>query len=171
MEKIIFDGKYLITSEGKVFSLYNRKIKRDFPVEVKTYDDKKGYKHIYVDGKMRLVHRLVLESFIGECPFGLIGGHKNDVKSDNRLENLHWITYKQNSKEAMDNGKAHFGSRTATSKLNENQVHEIRDLFSKGHNKSSLARKFSVHRTSIRDIVSGKNWKYLKSVNGSEGLK
>lgn len=36
----------------------------------------------------RLVHRLVLETFIGPCPKRMECCHKNGMRADNRLNNL-----------------------------------------------------------------------------------
>lgn len=60
--------------------------------------------------KTRAIHRLVLEAFIGPCPKGLIGLHLNDIKTDNRLENLRWGTYSENNYDSVRNGR-HGGSR------------------------------------------------------------
>ena len=46
-----------------------------------------------LSGKMRhfFVHQLVLRTFVGEPPVGKeIINHKNEVKTDNRVENLEW---------------------------------------------------------------------------------
>lgn len=49
------------------------------------------------------VHKLVVFMFIGECPKELLDtgemiciNHKNELKHDNRAENLEWCTNKQN---------------------------------------------------------------------------
>lgn len=50
------------------------------------------------------VHKLVAEAFIPN-PNGLpIVGHKNNIKTDNRVENLYWTTYQENIQKAVDDG-------------------------------------------------------------------
>ena len=52
-----------------------------------------------LSGKMRhfCVHQLVLRTFVGEPPVGKeIINHKNEVKTDNRVENLEWCDSKYN---------------------------------------------------------------------------
>ena len=52
-----------------------------------------------VGGKMRhfFVHQLILRTFVGEPPIGKeIVNHKNEIKSDNRVENLEWCDSKYN---------------------------------------------------------------------------
>lgn len=56
---------------------------------------KKGINHY--------VHRLVWESFKGEIPDGMQINHLNEIKDDNRLENLNLVTPKEN----INYGTAH----------------------------------------------------------------
>lgn len=50
--------------------------------------------------KMRAVHRLVCEAFVGEA-VGLDVNHKNGIKSDNSAKNLEWLTRKENLNHAF----------------------------------------------------------------------
>ena len=43
-----------------------------------------------------LIHRLVLEAFVGPCPHGCEADHINCDPHDNRLENLRWLDSRQN---------------------------------------------------------------------------
>ena len=45
-----------------------------------------------------------METFIGPCPAGMEARHLNDVKKDNRLENLRWGTHGDNVQDAYNNG-------------------------------------------------------------------
>lgn len=50
------------------------------------------------------VHRLVAEAFIPNPNNYTIVGHKNNIKSDNRVENLYWTTNSENTQKAVDDG-------------------------------------------------------------------
>jgi len=60
-----------------------------------------GYKtvNLYKNGKPNVlyVHRLVYEAFCGKIPDGYVVNHINEVKTDNRLENLNLMTPKENT--------------------------------------------------------------------------
>ena len=56
--------------------------------------------------KFYYVHRLVWEAFNGSIPEGLQVNHINEIKTDNRLENLNLMTHKENM---------NYGSRTERS--------------------------------------------------------
>ena len=53
-----------------------------------------GYPRIGIDGKMVHVHRLILLAYKGESELEV--DHKNQVKTDNRLCNLHYVTRQEN---------------------------------------------------------------------------
>ena len=50
------------------------------------------------------VHRIVAEAFIPNPDNLPIVGHKNNNKSDNRIENLYWTTESENTQKAVDDG-------------------------------------------------------------------
>jgi hypothetical protein len=53
------------------------------------------------------VHRLVAEAFIPNPNNYSIIGHKNNIKNDNRVENLYWTTVSENTQKAYDDGLAY----------------------------------------------------------------
>lgn len=54
------------------------------------------------ENKQRRVHILIAETFIENPNNYPIVGHRNNIKSDNRVENLYWTTWKENSQKAHD---------------------------------------------------------------------
>lgn len=67
-----------------------------------------GYPCVYVSRQGRnmafTVHSIVMQAFVGPRPEGYHINHKNGIKTDNRLENLEYVTPAYNSKHAWDNG-------------------------------------------------------------------
>lgn len=54
--------------------------------------------------KKRRSHIIIAETFL-ENPNNLpIVGHKNNIKTDNRVENLYWTTWSENIQKAIDDG-------------------------------------------------------------------
>lgn len=66
---------------------------------LKTVKHPNGYLvvNLYPTRKTFKVHRLVAEAFIANPNNYPIINHKNEVKDDNRVENLEWCTYEYNN--------------------------------------------------------------------------
>lgn len=54
-----------------------------------------GYMHVMINHKQYLVHRLVMETFVGPIPEGKTVDHINRIRDDNRLENLQFADIHQ----------------------------------------------------------------------------
>ena len=109
-----YEGFYSVSSEGRVRSedrvVFSSTGPRRFKGRVLT--PIKNGNHLSVNlsardtsRKPHLVHRLVLTAFEGPCPPGKEGCHRNDVGSDNRLENLYWGTPSENMLDRVRNGR------------------------------------------------------------------
>ena len=70
--------------------------------------------HPWHGHKMYLVHRLVLEAFVGPCPEGMEACHWDDNPANNRLDNLRWATRHENMLDRSRNGIDNNGTKNAT---------------------------------------------------------
>jgi len=86
---------FYVTDEGNV--LYKGK-------SVRQSSDTEGYKRVRIGGKDLRVHRLVAQAFISNPDNKPFVNHKNNQKDDNRMENLEWVTAKENSMLAARDG-------------------------------------------------------------------
>lgn len=64
------------------------------------------------NSRTEYVHRLVLEAFVGPCPDNMEALHENDVKVDNRVENLRWGTSSENKMDIVRNGNHGMARKT-----------------------------------------------------------
>lgn len=95
-----------ITPSGRIFKLcFNGKY-----IEKKSHINKyNGYCYVGITlkggkNKTRRLHRLVAEAYIeNPSPEDYeIVGHKNNIKHDNRIENLYWTDLSENTQKAVD---------------------------------------------------------------------
>jgi hypothetical protein len=71
------------------------------------YAGSDGYMRAYHDGRLYLVHRLVCRAIHGPAPAGKsLVLHYNDIKDDNRADNLRWGNARENMADAVRNGIA-----------------------------------------------------------------
>jgi hypothetical protein len=149
-----FPGYFADEKLGNIFSMKpNGAIGTKPPTEprrLKPMKSRGGYLHVSLmkDGKKftRLVHHLVLETFVGPRPRGMQSCHNNGVRTDSRPENLRWDT--PNEKNGL-------------SKLNEMQVRIIRQYFLLDNTYGRfayLAKIFKVSKEAIGQIASRKIW-------------
>lgn len=73
--------------------------------------DKSGYPAVKLGGKWVVVHRIVCSTFNGPSNKPMVN-HINGIKSDNRPENLEWVTARENTIHAFRTGLASHGSRS-----------------------------------------------------------
>ena len=110
-------------------------------------------------------HAIVLESFVGKRPIGFEANHKNGVRSDNRAENLEWVSRTANTVHSFSElgrkTKMARGSRNGFSKLTDKDVREIRILFP-GIRGNTLAQIYGVTATTISRVVRNQLWTHVK---------
>lgn len=110
------------------------------------------------------VHRAVAAAFLGEAGAGLQVNHKNGIKTDNRLENLEYVTCLDNIRHCWETGLHDAdhcrGSANRLSKLSEDDVRTIRQLHPVASS-SELASRFRVSKTNISYIVRRKTWQHV----------
>lgn len=132
--------------------------------------DNAGYHGVTIckDGKSKynLVHRLVAEAFISNEHRKPEINHIDGDKSNNRSDNLEWVTSSENSLHAIREGlqKVKKGEECSYSKLTESDVIEIRRKYSdsKKETYNSLGNEYSVAPETIRDVVKLITWAHIK---------
>lgn len=110
LESIVFNGirlyktiydNYWISEDGDVFSN-----KQNRPHFIKQFDHPNNqtppryYKRVYLytdsGRKIIRVHRLMMETFYGECPYGYVVDHKDNNPQNNNLSNLRYLKSSDN---------------------------------------------------------------------------
>lgn len=123
-----------------------------------------GYPNIRVKGKTVSVARVMAWIFKG-FPLGskLMIRHKCDNRKCVNPDHLEWGTNQDNMNDMKQRGRSpnNRGSRNPHSKLKEEDVMMIRELFRRGESIKDLAFQYRVTRTAISDVIHGKVWKHL----------
>lgn len=162
MRKIKGFPGYYVTINGRVLSdvrsilkvMKPRKHSTGYPQAVLAKNGKPYYRYI---------HRLVLEAYVGPCPPGYQCDHINGIRHDNRLENLRWVTRKQNmrfiSKRRGNNWNK--GENHPAAILTNEIILEIRKLFSQGKRQKDISDLFNLGQGYVSLIVNRKIWKHI----------
>jgi len=104
------------------------------------------------------VHSIVLLTFLGPRPAGMVGCHDNGDKKDNRLANLRYDTPGGNAADKEKHGTVLWGDTCPSSKLRSHQVIEIRK---RTGSHAEVGREFGVDSETIATIRAGKSWRRL----------
>lgn len=101
--------EHWIDIDGSVYAIEHR---NNHPriLYKKALDEVYGYKYCSIDyilngkkvRKRKRVHRLVAEAFIPNPENKPVVCHRNNIKSDNRKDNLYWGTVSENTQQAFD---------------------------------------------------------------------
>lgn len=169
-----YEGLYQVSNLGRVKRMRfinkntniekerikSQKIRKDGYLEVALYKNGKG--------KYIQVHRLVAKSFIPNPKKLPQVNHRNGIKTDNRVENLEWVTPKENIVHAISTGlrkqfktSNHNGENNPNSKLSKNEVLDIINNKSNGLNIKNVYEKYKtkISYSGLEQIWYGYRWK------------
>ena len=94
------------------------------------------------------VHRIVLDTFVGPKPAGYECDHINGVRDDNRLENLRWVTPRENSANPISIHRKRYGHWS-----NRVECMETGEIWS---SVSACVRATGISRSAIVNTCAGR---------------
>lgn len=148
---------YKVSKDGVIFgkrgkAIYQMKTDKGYMLVRLTLEGRVTSKH---------AHRVVAEAYL-QKPEGCVEvDHINCNRSDNRVENLRWVTKEQNVQHSYDCGNRDvLGSKNANCKTSEEIVHKICKLLQQGLKPSKL-RDLGFDYGLVRQIKCKKTWKHI----------
>lgn len=158
-----FEKQYLISNTGKLKGLPTKNIKSERLIKPDV--SRTGYnsnhlfkleeKNVYKK-KNVYIHRLVAIAFIPNPENKPCVNHINGIKTDNRVENLEWATFSENSQHAVNTGlDKSRGLTNYQSIFEEDDIYDIRLIRKlKKWPYSKIAVIYNVSRQTIYKIVN-----------------
>lgn len=163
-------SKYEASNLGRIktFNWKNKGIER---VMKPALDPNGYYRTVLIrdDGKYTTVkvHRIICQTFLDNPENKPAVNHKNFVRSDNRLENLEWCTFKENTIHSFENERRKYKGGSSCAALTDEQVLEIRanyepDRKVKGRKtKRQIAEEYNTTFYVIKMIIQKQNYRHL----------
>lgn len=175
-----WEGKYEVSCSGEVRSLDREVIRRDGTKQnfkgrvLGHYASSAGYKLVRLSDQANgnreeaRVHRLVAEAFIPNPESKPEVNHIDGNKYNSSLNNLEWVTPKENRTHAWRTGlrnRSHLpikqGESHANSKLSNEKVIELILLRNNGFSYQRLADQFGVSKKTVIEVVKGRAWSHV----------
>lgn len=169
-----YEKYFMISNLGRVYSKRTDRI-------LKTVIHKLGYEvfSTKIGGRaskaiLLRVHRLVAEAFINNSENKPFVNHKDDIKTNNHVNNLEWVTAGENTRHARDTDllTIRCGLDNHASKLNLESITKIfKESIRTTGTKSSreLAKELNINKSAINNILNGVSYKDEVALLRSQG--
>lgn len=105
--------------------------------------------------KTHLLSRVVLAAFTGRFR-AMEAGHKNNVRTDNRIDNLLWQTRVENEKHKTQTGRR---PKSTVPSFSPRAVRAVRSMRKAGFLLQEMAALFGCHYTTLGLISLNKTWR------------
>ena len=133
------------------------------PSRIVEYDNTVDYYHEFdttFNGKRyrKYVHHLVAKYFIPNPENKPEINHIDGNKSNNRVDNLEWVTHKENCQHAFDIGLSPKGEKHGQSKLTPEMLIEVKQLYSTGLSQRKVAKIIGISQPLVWAILHEKTW-------------
>lgn len=160
-----YEGLYAVTKTGEVWSypkIHGNALWKGFWLKHAT--EKTGYKFVIL-AKNKIHKTCYIQGLVAKAYLGNRSNEKMQVnhidgnKKNNNVENLEWCTASENIRHSFKLGLSNQkGSKNAASKLNEQYVAEIRNLYKNGEKQIVLSKKFFISPSVINRIIKNTLW-------------
>jgi hypothetical protein len=141
-------GSYIVSSHGRVARLLKPKLNRN------------GYLMVQLGrSKVMYVHRAVAEAFFGSAGQKHVD-HIDHCRTNNHVDNLRYVTRKENMQHAVAMGRLRVGEKHPAAKFTAEDISQIRLLGRLGGlSQQKIAALFETKQSHISQILLHKVWK------------
>lgn len=159
---------YKVSREGRIWSFGQRSPHgKELAIKANT----RGYPIVmpWLNGRghAKTVHRLVAQAFIPNPENKPEVNHKDGNKFNNHVENLEWVTRKENFKHAWDNGlfskRRIKGEKNGNAKMTDFKVRRMRLMkeVTPEISYAKLGEIFNVNHGTAYNIITRRKWKHI----------
>lgn len=129
---------------------------------------KDGYARFRYDGKYKVVHRFIYETFYGPLKKEQLCCHKCDVRNCINPAHIFIGSSKDNLQDMVKKGRSLTGEKNHKCRIKEDDINKIIEMRKNKETLESIGKKFEVTKHAIYSILNGRTWKHLKKgiING-----
>lgn len=154
--RVQIEGNYFVDRDGRV---WNKRGK-----EKAQFINNHGYSHVMIwkdnKGTFKAVHRFVAQAFIPNPENKPCVNHIDGDKSNNKVGNLEWVTYSENTIHALENGLKipEQGEDVHNAGITNDQAREVCELLMEGRGPQEVSDLTGIPSYTIQSIRSKTGW-------------
>jgi len=156
-----YEGMYQASTFGNIRECATQRILPQYSHETKggKYYLRCGFSHV-----CHIVHRLIAVTFIANPENKRYVDHIDFNEQNNHVENLRWVTAKENTAHSVDDGRIYLksgmtGNSHPKSKFTEVEVREMKRMRSMGIRYKKIAALFNTSENTICAIITRNYYK------------
>jgi hypothetical protein len=154
---IDYEGLYKINKNGDVWICKYKKLRKNSMVD--------GYKRVGLSKnnveKKYLVHRLIAQHFIPNADNKPFIDHINHIRTDNRIENLRWVSRCENAQnitKPITNISGYKNISSRTDKVYGREYWSIKI----NYNNNIYHKTFNKTKYTLEEVIEIRNQKYIE---------
>lgn len=157
--RVLIEDNYFVDREGRIWNKQGK--------EKAQFISKDGYPQVVIwknnKGTFKLVHRFVAKAFIPNPENKPCVNHIDGNKANNKVENLEWVTYSENTLHALEMGLKvpEQGEDVHNAKITNEQAVEICELLMEGLGPKEVAKRLCVSVNTVQSIRRKVTWKTI----------
>lgn len=129
----------------------------------------------HVDGTYKYVHRAIAESAIAKCTnteTTLVVNHIDGNKLNNKITNLEWVSYSENTIHAYENNliSINYGEMHHASKLSDQDRIAIINLILEGATNDTISSMYNLHSRYVSLVRHKKRWLNIWNTNFNDHI-
>lgn len=158
MKKQIPNSNYFVDTDGNIYGKSKK---------LKTNQVHGGYSSVLIsyhnkEKKRWLVHRLVAELFVPNPENKPLVNHIDGNKQNNKVENLEWVTYKENNNHARRLGLYSDEEGTLFSAVfTREQIIRVCEMLAEGRRDVDITEATGVSKSGVQNVRSRKQWTHI----------
>ena len=147
--------EYYVNRVGDIFKVNTLLKEKKYVLKKNTINKKRGYAYVRTSKRNYLVHRLVAIYFSQNPSNKPQVNHIDSNRSNNNINNLEWVTAKENTQHAIKAGRIVFNKNTGNLKYTNEQCLIVINNVKKGMSYKEAGSDLNMPYSTVAHLMRG----------------